>query len=73
MSSAKQEESLLGIFDEEEDGGAMDLEILDSSSHDPMMMVSRTDWSTKPFQSRKVLLKLQTLPRQVKRWTAHQG
>ena len=34
MSSAEQEETLLGIFSEEEDGEAMDTEILDSSSHD---------------------------------------
>ena len=34
MSSSEQEEFHLGIFNEEEDGGAMDVEILDSSSHD---------------------------------------
>ena len=34
MSSSEQEEVHLGIFNEEEDGGAMDVEILGSSDHD---------------------------------------
>ena len=34
MSSSEQEEVNLGIFDEEKDGGAMDVEILGASDHD---------------------------------------
>ena len=34
MSFSEQEEVNLGIFNEEEDGGAMDVEILGSSDHD---------------------------------------
>ena len=34
MSSTEQKKVNLGIFNEEEDGGAMDVEILGSSDHD---------------------------------------